>query len=64
MRAIEHRVSTGLELDNGADIALKPGDVVVQNGTRHRRHNRGGTVARLLAVMVGAYQEIEGGRPV
>ena len=31
----------GLELDNGAEITLKPADVVVQNGTRHRWHNRG-----------------------
>ncbi len=54
----------GLELDNGAEVTLKPGDVVVQNGTRHRWHNRGNTVARLLAVSVGAHQGIEGGRPV
>ena len=54
----------GLELDNGAEVTLKPGDVVVQNGTRHRWHNRGNTIARLLAVTVGAYQETEGGRPV
>jgi len=54
----------GLELDNGAEVTLKPGDVVVQNGTRHRWHNRGTTVARLLAVTVGAYNAIEGGRPV
>jgi hypothetical protein len=25
-----------LELDNGAEVSLSPGDVVVQNGTRHR----------------------------
>jgi mannose-6-phosphate isomerase-like protein (cupin superfamily) len=54
----------GLELDNGAEVTLKPGDVVVQNGTRHRWHNRGTTVARLLAVTVGAYNAIAGGRPV
>jgi mannose-6-phosphate isomerase-like protein (cupin superfamily) len=54
----------GLELDHGAEVTLKPGDVVVQNGTRHRWHNRGNIVARLLAVTVGAYQGIEGGRPV
>jgi mannose-6-phosphate isomerase-like protein (cupin superfamily) len=53
----------GLELHNGAEVAFKPGDVV-QNGTRHRWHNRGITVARLLAVTVGAYNAIEGGRPV
>jgi mannose-6-phosphate isomerase-like protein (cupin superfamily) len=54
----------GLELDNGAEVILNPGDVVVQNGTRHRWHNRGNTVARLLVVTVGAYQGTEGGRPV
>ena len=35
-----------LELDNGAEVTLEPGDVVVQNGTRHRWHNRGNTIAR------------------
>ena len=29
----------GLELDNGAEVTLHPGDIVVQNGTRHRWHN-------------------------
>lgn len=53
----------GLELDNGAEVTLKPGDVVVQNGTRHRWHNRGDSVARLLVVTVGAHHRIEGGRP-
>jgi quercetin dioxygenase-like cupin family protein len=54
----------GLELDNGRVVTLKPGHLVVQNGTRHRWHNRGHTVARVLAVTVGAFQEIEGGGPV
>ena len=54
----------GLELDNGAEVTLKPGDIVVQNGTRHRWRNRGDTVARMLAVTVGAHNAIEGGRPV
>ena len=52
----------GLELDDGVEVTLCPGDVVVQNGTRHRWHNRGDTVARVLAVTVGAVQEIQGGR--
>jgi mannose-6-phosphate isomerase-like protein (cupin superfamily) len=56
--------SIGLELDNGAEVTLKPGDIVVQNGTRHRWHNRGDTVARMLSVTVGAHNAIEGGRPV
>jgi quercetin dioxygenase-like cupin family protein len=54
----------GLELDDGAEVTLGPGDVVVQNGTRHRWHNRGNTIARVLAVTVGAHHEIEGGRPI
>lgn len=53
----------GLELDNGAEVTLNPGDVVVQNGTRHRWHNRGSTIARLLSVTVGAHNALEGGRP-
>jgi mannose-6-phosphate isomerase-like protein (cupin superfamily) len=52
----------GLELDDGAEVTLGPGDVVVQNGTRHRWHNRGEGVARLLAVVIGAHHAIEGGR--
>ena len=30
-----------LELDDGAEVTLKQGDTVVQNGTRHAWHNRG-----------------------
>ena len=30
-----------LELDDGAEVTLNPGDTVVQNGTRHRWRNRG-----------------------
>ena len=56
---LEGRV--GLELDNGVEVALGPGDVVVQNGTRHRWHNRGDTVARFLSVTIGAHHRIEGG---
>jgi mannose-6-phosphate isomerase-like protein (cupin superfamily) len=54
----------GLELDDSVEVTLRPGDVVVQNGTRHRWHNRGSTVARVLAVTVGARNELEGGRAV
>ena len=52
-----------LELDEGFEVMLRPGDVVVQNGTRHRWHNRGRGVARVLAVTVGAYQRLDGGGP-
>ena len=54
----------GLELDDGVEVTLAPGDVVVQNGTRHRWHNRGDAVARLLSVTIGAHHRIEGGGPV
>jgi mannose-6-phosphate isomerase-like protein (cupin superfamily) len=57
---LEGRV--GLELDDGVEVTLGPGDVVVQNGTRHRWHNRGDTVARFLSVTIGARQRLEGGR--
>ncbi len=56
--------TVGLELDDGVEVTLRPGDIVVQNGTRHRLHNRGDSIARVVAVTVGAYNDIEGGRPV
>jgi mannose-6-phosphate isomerase-like protein (cupin superfamily) len=56
--------TVGLELDDGVEVTLRPGDFVVLNGTRHRWHNRGDAIARVFAVTVGAYQAVEGGRPV
>lgn len=53
----------GLELDDGVEIVLGPGDLVVQNGTRHRWHNRGTTIARYLAVTIGAHNDVAGGAP-
>lgn len=32
--------TVGLELDNGRVVTLNPGDLVVQNGMRHRWYNR------------------------
>jgi mannose-6-phosphate isomerase-like protein (cupin superfamily) len=43
-----------LELDDGAEVTLHPGDTVVQNGTRHRWKNPGDTTARLAVFMCGA----------
>ncbi len=43
-----------LELDDGAEVTLHPGDTVVQNGTRHRWKNAGDTVARLVVFICGA----------
>jgi mannose-6-phosphate isomerase-like protein (cupin superfamily) len=44
-----------LELDDGAEVLLEPGDTVVQNGTRHAWRNRGDAPARLVAFLVGAH---------
>ncbi|MDY0037432.1 MAG: cupin domain-containing protein [Zoogloea oleivorans] len=43
-----------LHLDDGETCVLKPGDVVVQMGTRHAWRNTGSTPARMMFVMVGA----------
>jgi mannose-6-phosphate isomerase-like protein (cupin superfamily) len=49
-----------LELDNGAESVLRPGETVVQNGTRHRWSNRGSEPA----VMAGVYRRRPTRRPV
>ncbi|GAA3791118.1 cupin domain-containing protein [Streptomyces phyllanthi] len=43
-----------LELDDGNEVTLAPGDVVVQNGTRHAWRNRSTSPATLLFVLIGA----------
>jgi mannose-6-phosphate isomerase-like protein (cupin superfamily) len=43
-----------LELDDGAEMTLNPGDTVVQNGTRHRWKNPGDTPARMALFICGA----------
>ena len=45
-----------LELDDGDERLLRPGDTVVQNGTRHRWHNRGTEPAVLAVAIVGAHR--------
>lgn len=47
----------GLELDDGVEKVLRPGDTVVQNGTRHRWHNRGAEPAVLAVFITGAYRQ-------
>jgi cupin domain len=42
-----------LELDNGEETLLKPGDVVIQNATRHSWSVRSEDTATLLTVLVG-----------
>ncbi len=43
-----------MELDDGAEVTLKPGDIVVQNGTRHAWRNRGTEPVVMYSVLVGA----------
>jgi mannose-6-phosphate isomerase-like protein (cupin superfamily) len=45
-----------LELDDGAEKLLGPGDTVVQNGTRHRWDNRGTQPVVIAVFMVGAHR--------
>jgi mannose-6-phosphate isomerase-like protein (cupin superfamily) len=44
-----------LELDEGAEVTLRPGDTVVQNGTRHRWRNEGSGPATLAVFICGAH---------
>jgi hypothetical protein len=43
-----------LELDDGAEVHLKAGDTVIQNGTRHAWHNKTSEVTTMLTALVGA----------
>jgi mannose-6-phosphate isomerase-like protein (cupin superfamily) len=43
-----------LELDDGATVALNPGDTYIQNGTRHRWSNRGEVPAVVAVALIGA----------
>ena len=43
-----------LELDDGVKVHLKPGDTVVQNGTRHAWRNEGTEPCRMVLAIVGA----------
>jgi mannose-6-phosphate isomerase-like protein (cupin superfamily) len=49
-----------LELDDGAQTVLRPGDTVVQNGTRHRWKNHGSAPARLAVFLIGAHRTAGG----
>ena len=46
--------SVVLELDDGMEVELHPGDTVVQNGTRHAWRNRGEEPCVIVVVLVGA----------
>lgn len=43
-----------LELDDNAVVHLKPGDIVIQTGTRHAWRNRGTEPCVMYSVLVGA----------
>ena len=43
-----------LELDDGAEVLLKAGDSVIQNGTRHAWHNRSAERCVIAFSLVGA----------
>lgn len=43
-----------LELDNGAEVLLKAGDCVIQNGTRHAWRNRSSEKCVIAVTLVGA----------
>jgi mannose-6-phosphate isomerase-like protein (cupin superfamily) len=45
-----------LELDDRARTVLRPGDTVVQNGTRHRWRNEGAEPAVLAVFICGAHR--------
>jgi quercetin dioxygenase-like cupin family protein len=42
--------------DDGVERVLRPGDTVVQNGTRHRWGNRGAEPAVLAVFITGAHR--------
>jgi hypothetical protein len=46
-----------LELDDGAEVVLKAGDCVIQNGTRHAWHNRSSQRCVVAFSVVGAERE-------
>jgi hypothetical protein len=48
-----------LELDDGVEKVLRPGDTVVQNGTRHRWGNRGAEPAVVAGFLIGAHRASE-----
>ena len=43
-----------LELDDGEQVHLKVHDVIVQNGTRHARRNKGDKPVKIAFVTIGA----------
>ena len=46
-----------LKLDDGAEVLLKAGDCVIQNGTRHAWHNRSAEKCVIAVTLVGAQRK-------
>jgi len=46
-----------LQVDDGAEVLLKAGDCVIQNGTRHAWHNRSSENCLVAVAIVGATPE-------
>jgi mannose-6-phosphate isomerase-like protein (cupin superfamily) len=43
-----------LEVDDGKEVELAPGDSVIQNGTRHAWHNRSSVPCEIVSATIGA----------
>jgi len=48
-----------LELDDGAEVHLRAGDTVVQNGTRHAWRNKSSEPCQMVVVLIGAHRAIQ-----
>jgi len=46
-----------LELDDGHEVHLQPGDSVIQNGTRHAWRNHGGEPCQMVTCLIGAQRK-------
>jgi mannose-6-phosphate isomerase-like protein (cupin superfamily) len=46
-----------LELDDGAEVLLKTGDCVIQNGTRHAWRNRSSEKCVIAVAIIGAHRK-------
>ena len=45
-----------LQLDDGAEVSLSPGDVLIENGTRHRWRVVGNVPATMASFIIGAHR--------
>jgi hypothetical protein len=52
-----------LVVDDGEETKLSPGDVVIQQGTRHAWQNRGNTAATFAVVLLGAQPSLSQASP-